>query len=57
MFLHKNAKVGLTIRIRLTGVGILDVVSYDPHVHISGLQVCPLPHCLRPKSGADSLLA
>jgi len=26
-------------RIRLTGVGILDVVSYDPHVHISGLQV------------------
>jgi len=27
------------IRIRLTGVGILDVVSYDPHVHISGLQV------------------
>jgi len=30
----------LTSRIRLTGVGILDVVSYDPHVHISGLQVC-----------------
>jgi len=27
----------------LTGVGILDVVSYDPHVHISGLQVCPSP--------------
>ena len=32
--------IGLTSRIRLTGVGILDVVSYDPHVHISGLQVC-----------------
>jgi PAB-dependent poly(A)-specific ribonuclease subunit 3 len=30
-------------RIRLTGVGILDVVSYDPHVHISGLQVRHLP--------------
>ena len=31
--------VDANVRIRLTGVGILDVVSYDPHVHISGLQV------------------
>jgi PAB-dependent poly(A)-specific ribonuclease subunit 3 len=37
-------KVRADDRIRLTGVGILDVVSYDPHVHISGLQVRHLFH-------------
>lgn len=40
------AWVDAEYRIRLTGVGILDVVSHDPHVHISGLQVRHPPYYL-----------
>jgi len=46
--LQKWTGAGLMFRIRLTGVGILDVLSYDPHTHVSGLQVSTfLPFPLR----------